>query len=186
MSGRSISLSRPRSLLVLLLMVLAACTRVPDRTAISPFSPLPSPIMPTKSSDAQTEVLIIENEGEVCFTGCPQCQELRAHFRPEGCFSSSCTRILEQFGEVTVDQSAFAIRFHTRFILDRRLPGQFGCTGDCGGGRSVEFDLGFLERGRYSVWLGDSKVGDLNVPPDTPTNRDVAGIRAICFGESGQ
>lgn len=36
---------------------------------------------------------------------------------------------------------------------------------DCGGGGSIEFRIGDIERGTYSIRLGDTQLGIIEVPP---------------------
>jgi hypothetical protein len=123
-------------------------------------------------------VTILENAGQICFREFdPSTHELRGAFRPKGCFSSSCTLPLEQKAEVQLDDRQFAIRFTTRFVLKDtaiRAP-EAACTADCQGGGTANFKISSVKDGNYTIWLGDRKLGNLEVPPNLSQD--------ICFGE---
>ncbi len=114
-------------------------------------------------------ISVIENEGTIYFENLTSSIELIARAHPEGCFSSSCTRPLEQSGSVRIDTERFALHFETQFVLQRDIGG--ACTADCGGGGHIEFRIGDVERGVYTVWLGHKKLGQLEVPLRGSTQR---------------
>lgn len=138
-------MSRPghflkESLILLLVLVLSV--------ACSPFS---------------SRITVVENEGTIHFDNRQNSTELIALVQPEGCFSSSATQPLEQSGTVRVDTRQLTLRFETRFVLRRSLEGG---TLDCGGGGYIEFYIGDVEPGVYTIWLGSRRLGQLKVPPD--------------------
>jgi hypothetical protein len=122
--------------------------------------------------------IVVENSGQICFRPCDECRTLQATFRPAGCFSSSCTRDVQQFGDVRVDQESFKIQFRTRFVaIDPLGPGVHACTADCYK-PSTEFWIGHVRVGTYSIWLGEKEVGELPVPPVSLTGKP------ICFTDN--
>ncbi len=149
-------------------VALTGCVPSPNTTFVSP---LPG------------DAIVIQNEGYICFHEFENSLEVRGYFNPKGCFSSSCTRPIQQTVDIKVDTTRFAIQFNTLFVLidpyavQGKPRGSYVCTEDCGGAGSVQFDIGDLERGTYSVWLGERNLGQISFPPDTITRRD------ICFGE---
>jgi hypothetical protein len=126
-------------------------------------------------------VVIIENAGLICFkeydaiTG-----KMAGTFVPQGCFSSSCTRPLEQTVKADLDKGQGTIKFNTKFVLldtTVRTTGAPACTADCSGGGEVSFQLANVMTGTYTVTLGDQTMGSLDVPPV------FSEIEGICFGE---
>jgi hypothetical protein len=109
-----------------------------------------------------TRTVVVENRGTIYFDNLENSTTLRAHASPEGCFSSSCTLPLEQSGNVKIDPQSFTLHFETRFVLRQQLRGV--CTADCGGGGSVAFEIGEVEPGVYTVWLGSKRLGQLQIP----------------------
>lgn len=161
------------------LSLLVACSSPPPPTPIpSPSSvlrsPLPSPtVLPAG-------VLVVENEGQVCFRTCDNCGEMEASVVPKGCFSSSCDLVLDQSGGVEVDRTAKALRFRARFvILDISHSGTVQtCSADCNN-RFVSFYDHNIEFGTWSVWLGETKLGDVTVTFRGPTNQI-----SVCVGDN--
>ncbi|GEM_PF-1947480 len=154
--------------LIFVLVALAGCGSTSTTTFVSP---LPS------------DAIVVENEGRICFHEFENSLEVQGYFVPRGCFSSSCTRPIQQTVHIQVDTAQFALRFNTRFVLidpyaaQGKTRGSYRCTEDCDGAGSIQFEIGDLERGTYSVWLGERNLGQISFPPDTITGRD------ICFGE---
>lgn len=144
------------------------CASTPNNTFVSP---LPS------------NAIVIQNEGYICFREFENSLEVQGYFIPKGCFSSSCTRPIQQTVDIKIDTAQFALRFDTLFVLidpyaaQGKPRGSYACTEDCGGAGSIQFEIGDLERGTYSVWLGERNLGQISFPPSTITGRDV------CFGE---
>jgi hypothetical protein len=124
-------------------------------------------ILSVACSPFSSRTFVIENKGTIYFDNFENSTELRAHVSPEGCFGSSCTLPIEQSGHVKVDAQRRALHFESRFVLRQDLTG--GCTQDCGGGGSVAFDIGDVEPGIYTVWLGSKRLGQLQVPPPPST-----------------
>jgi len=131
-------------------IILVGCTQAPNGTFVSP---VPS------------GAVVVQNEGYICFTEFDNSLEVRGYFTPRGCFSSSCRRPVQQTVDVQVDTTQFAIRFNTRFVVidpyaaQGALRGSYVCTDDCGGAGDIQFNIGDVERGTYSVWLGERNLG---------------------------
>jgi hypothetical protein len=109
---------------------------------------------------------IYDDKGQVCFQRSPLgSSAIKASISGVGCFSSSCTEVLERKGDVKIDAANLALKFSSRFVVrpihERRL-----CTADCGGAGIVWLDIETLPAGVYSVWLGKQQVGTLSVPID--------------------
>ncbi len=154
----------------LLCMGVTACIRMPDPNVQSPLA------LPLANK-------VVENAGELCFqppwqqTGAfvaiTKGSELAATISP-GCFSSSCTEVVEQTGVMRIDQVRHAFYFQSRFRLLADLgmdnSGQQvrTCTMDCGGGGSLVFNRIYFNEGIYSIWWGDKKVGEMSVPSTAP------------------
>jgi hypothetical protein len=125
------------------------------------------------------KTVTIDNEGMVCFQAyCPNCGPIEGSFRPKGCFSSTveCTEVREQSIQVTVDREEKTIRISTHYIIvDYKL--SQACNRDCSGVRPLRFDLA-IPSGTYTVWLGDTEMGTINMPLGFEKDR------SICFGDS--
>lgn len=160
--------------LFLLIIWISACATVP------PATPTPSATsVPDATPTLPDSTTIIENAGQICFRAFDNStKELRGVFSPTGCFSSSCTLPLEQRVDVKLDDSQFAIRFTTRFVLKDttvRVPEPRTCTADCNGGGTIDFKISGVKGGNYSVWLGNRELGSLEIPPKFPS------AEGICF-----
>lgn len=135
------------------------------------------------NSTEQTGPIVVENQGQICFNESENSLEAWGVFKPKGCFSSGCTRPLQQKIDIRVDTTQFTIHFETRFTLIDPLAakgfqkGSYECSADCGGAGEIHFDLGDVERGSYAIWLGSRKLGQISFPPEVITGQD------ICFGE---
>ncbi len=146
---------------------------------VSPTAtPTPTIIPPTASPTPIKKVFVIEDEGEVCIQ--PHGEfAITAIIYPKGCFSSSCTVVLEKSGDMKVDQGNRTIRFHSRFVGTYDMGDKSTirvCSGDCGGLRSVTCELTYLSQGTYTIFLGDKELGQLMVPIRIPE-------QGKCFGE---
>ncbi len=137
----------------------------------------------TDAPQLSGDPLAIQNEGYICFREYDDALHVEGYFIPKGCFSSSCTRPIQQSVDIKVDTTRFTIRFNTLFVvidpfaaqgLER---GSYACTEDCAGAGIIKFVIGDVDRGTYAVWLGERNLGQISFPPDTITGRD------ICFGE---
>jgi hypothetical protein len=155
-------------------VALAGCAPSPDRTDATDA---------TDASPLSGDPLYIQNEGYLCFSEYADALLARGYFIPKGCFSSSCTRPIQQSIDIKVDTASFAIRFNTLFVVidpfaaQRLQRGSYACTEDCGGAGIIKFEIGDVERGNYTVWLGERNLGRISFPPETITGRD------SCFGE---
>lgn len=93
--------------------------------------------------------VVIENEGLVCFRYPRNLHRLQGRFHPKGCFSSSCTEVVEDTLHVELDADQFAIRLTTNFVLmDPHSTEPHLCTTDCGGADSVYFSQYLRQLGR--------------------------------------
>ena len=75
-----------------------------------------------------------------------------------------------------LDSDLSRFTFHASFLIERTPARSF--TGDCEGGGEMSFELGDVEAGVYSIWIGDEEVGKLHIP--SPRARNPS---PICFGE---
>jgi hypothetical protein len=114
--------------------------------------------------------MTLENRGEICFRVDDQGGML-ASVSPEGCFSTTCTRQVQKVGKVIIDHQHFELRFETRFVLAEASRFPLPCIDNCSGGGTIDFNLGMLEVGDYSVWHGEERVGTLMVFSGLPTPR---------------
>ncbi len=128
----------------------------------------------TWATSRQGPLPVIVNSGIVCFRPSTIPNELLAYITA-GCFSSSCTRVLEKSGDAHLDTRQSVIQFSTRFVLQRLdfPPGSRGCTADCGGGGMLEFNLMDVPPGTYEARLGAKSVGKLSVPLQIATDQQV-------------
>lgn len=121
------------------------------------------------------EAITVENAGQICLEMAHL--EVKGHFTPQGCFSSSCTQPLEQYIDVRVLLQEKKICFMTHFVLfDPNGPEPHLCTDDCNGAGSFYFDIGNVDSGTYSIWLGESNLGTVIIPFDSVQTQDT------CFG----
>jgi hypothetical protein len=112
--------------------------------------------------------IIVENRGEICFR-VDENGNMIASVSPEGCFSTTCTRQVQQVGKVVIDDRDFELRFETRFVLAEASRFPLPCIDNCSGGGRIDFNLGMLEVGDYFVWHGEERVGKLMVFSGLPT-----------------
>jgi hypothetical protein len=114
--------------------------------------------------------MIVENLGEICFR-IDDVGDMIASVSPKGCFSPGCTHQVQKVGKVVVDRWNFELSFETRFVLTETSRFPFPCMDDCSGGGTIDFNLGMLDVGDYSVRLGDENIGKLMVFSGLPTPR---------------
>jgi hypothetical protein len=114
--------------------------------------------------------MTIENRGEICFW-LDEVGDMMASISPEGCFSTSCTHQVQKVGKAVVDKQDFELRFEALFVLAETSRFPLPCIDNCSGGGTIDFNLGMLEVGDYSVWLGDENIGKLLVLSGRPTPR---------------
>lgn len=108
---------------------------------------------------ANAQLLI--NKATVCFDNKGAKGLVRGHVAPIGCFSSSCTRVIERQVSLGVNSRTGEIRIATRFLLERT--GAKICTADCGGGGRSTFDYRFFAPRVYKVIMGNKQVGTLDL-----------------------
>lgn len=105
--------------------------------------------------------IILENEGYICFEEYENSLEVRGFFIPKGCFSSTCTRPIQQDIGIQVDTTNMQFRFDTRFVLidpyaaSGKPGGSYECSADCDGAGRIQFEIGDVDRGTYTIWLGE-------------------------------
>jgi hypothetical protein len=163
-----------RRLLVLFFLLtdlLTACS-----AATPTLTPTPSP----SSTPPLRKVWTIENAGKICFREYNlSTRELSGVFRPQGCFSSTCTRRQEEKIDAEMNGSQMELRFLTRVVvldIATHTPQEQVCSADCNSD-DIAFKFADVATGTYTVMLGDQELGKLEVPP---AFKEVEGI---CFGE---
>ena len=112
--------------------------------------------------------LSVVNRGEICFRIDEQ-GDMLASVVPDGCYSTTCTRQVQQVGKVMLDRRGFEIKFETRFVLAETSRFPFPCIENCAGGGRIDFNLGMLDVGDYSLWHGEEEVGELMIFSGRPT-----------------
>ena len=95
-----------------------------------------------RSTPLFSGTVTLRDKGRVCFQKSPQDSAIiKASVSGAGCFSSSCTEILERTGEIKIDTGKSVIQFNSRFVV-RDISESVGlCTLDCGGAGSIWFDI---------------------------------------------
>jgi hypothetical protein len=140
---------------------------------------LPACAIPRRESGTATPPLKIkrtriEDAGQVCFMGGPNSVAVRGSFAPRGCYSTSASRPLEQTLSLKVDPDQLRIEFHTSFLIETML-GVIQTT-DCSSEGTISFNVGEVDAGVYSIWIGNRNVGKLSLP-------STGGTDDRCFGE---
>lgn len=110
--------------------------------------------------------VVRENEAVVCFR-----REMHgaypaivARVTTLYCLSSSCTERFVQQAHIDVHEQGRVILVTSKFIYrDTRVNG-VQCTADCSGGGVVTVPLGDILPARYTVWIGDRRAGEIDVP----------------------
>ncbi len=142
--------------LLLSIGLLAACSPGTPKSAAG------LPALPSLPGGA----IVQENLGRICFQTASVSTQVQGQILPVGCYSSACTRPVQQVYALDLDETQRQLRFQSRFVLQNLAYNQpLACTRDCTGGGSMSFDLGDLQPGAYSVWLGDLNLGQFQVPP---------------------
>lgn len=140
----------------------------------TPMTTVPTPL-PTLSNSR-----IIENEGVVCFNEYANSSEVDGYFRPRGCFSSSCWQLVEKSLIVRVVEDQQQLRFYSRVTVKdfSMINGEHvACTADCSNVGEIQFSLSNVPRQKYSVWLGNQRMGEFaNTPKEVTTSTS-------CFGQ---
>jgi hypothetical protein len=105
------------------------------------------------------------NQDQVCIQPpVPGSAVIRFSIGGVGCYSSSCTEVFWRRGDLKVDLENHALRLSSIFVVRPRIEAERACTADCGGAGVIWFELQSLPAGSYAIWLGDQKLGDLQVP----------------------
>ena len=136
--------------------------------------------------DSRAEVCQVANTGQVCFQPCQDCRRIEVNIEPSWRGSSSCTQVLSMSGTVRVDESSRSLHFETQYLirLADRGPTPIACSADSAplpaiqfgvGPRGLEHTLG-QPSGEYRVWLGDSEIGAVLLPP---VGRDL--LNTVCL-----
>jgi hypothetical protein len=150
------------ALLMMVLAMLPACAAFQGKSG-------------TATPSLKTKLTRLEDRGQVCFRdGGLNSTAVLGTFRPAGCYSSSASRPLEQSLSVKLDADRFRIEFHTSFLVETIL--DVIHTTDCGGAGEMSFEIGDVEPGVYSIWIGNKRVGELTLP-------STGGAGNLCFGE---
>ena len=144
--------------------------------------PAPTPESPTAQiTRTPRQPLLVIDAGEVCFYAFNEVSRVLAgEFKPRGCYSSSCTQVLEQDVRASVDDGSRTLRFKSRFVLlDTTVttPEAIPCTADCDGGGRIPFLIGGVTGEKYSVLLGEESLGELTV---SEVGR---AYNPVCLGE---
>jgi hypothetical protein len=122
-------------------------------------------ILPQRPTQAGT----VEDWGKVCFW---QDQDgIYGSISPKGCYSSTCTRIVQQAGTAVVNLQGQAIALTGRFVLASTSRFPLPCSGDCLGGGAVQFRIDGLIPNDYEVWFGDQRLGQVKIFSGLPTPR---------------
>ena len=82
------------------------------------------------------------------------------------CASSSCTQRYLNFADAWVSDLTRSIHLNSKFVYQRNPDPSARCTADCGGVGYQTIPIGPLTRGKYSVWLGTTWVGEIEVRTD--------------------
>lgn len=91
---------------------------------------------------------------------------------PQGCFSSSCTKIHEASCSA-MEATGNVVQLNGTFCLEG-IPSE-GCTADCNGGGFANCELSTLAAGTYTATLGA-----LQITFDVPSNLPLGGV---CIGQ---
>ena len=82
---------------------------------------------------------------------------------PKGCFSTSCTEIMQQVGTATVDIQDKAINIQTHFVLNEISGFPLPCADNCSGGGNIIFTLNNLIPDQYKIFYGAEVVGEVDI-----------------------
>ncbi len=115
---------------------------------------------------------VIENHGSVCFypeqSGGQPTGRVQVQVYSSGCYSSGCSLVYDRRGQMYIDPAAMRIQLFSRFAVKRLGSSLLGanclCTLDCGGAGILKFETEALQKGVYTVYLGDSRLGSLTIP----------------------
>lgn len=166
--------------LLWVLTLLAACGREPGAAQVANFEAAPTSTgqvqeiatIAATPTFAIGATFVVENRGAVCF------QSSDVTVRPGSgadgvCFSSSCTEVIERGGTVRVDPATSTIYVTSRFVV-QNVPGveeeMISCTEDCSGAGELLLEGEPLAQGLYTVWHGDTLLGELDIRSETSGN----------------
>jgi hypothetical protein len=121
------------------------------------------------TSNATATAIVRANGGRICMTGYDEANStLRGYAEAAGCYSSSCPYNVAGRITGTVSGEAPGLRFDSRFELtDPAQPGDpiRVCTADCGRAPRLPYTItGVLTNTRYSVYLGEQRIGEYLAP----------------------
>ncbi len=121
-----------------------------------------------------TNAIVRENQGSICFETIQGTTILEASISSGDCLPSNCTLTVQEVGSVNIDKDLYELKFQSRFIMiDPYWPKEHSCFADCGGGGRVTLNIGSVEKGIYSVWLGDTKLGEILIPLSPARNGSI-------------
>jgi hypothetical protein len=111
----------------------------------------------------------IADWGQICFW---QDQDgIYGSISPKGCYSSACTRIVQQAGTAVVDFDRQTIALTARFVLAKTSRFPLPCSDDCLGGGVIQFRIDSLIPNDYDVWFGGQRLGQVKIFSGRPTPR---------------
>lgn len=159
--------------LMMLMLLLVGCLGV---------GPNHEPTSAVAITVTSSQPLLIQDAGRICFyTYDAAIGKLEGKFQPRGCYSSSCTRILEQSMTTSVDEQTGALRLKSTFVLlNTRVisPEHRECTADCDGGGAAPVVFERLTGERYTVFLGTESLGEIALAEVNRANQPVClGVR---------
>ena len=79
------------------------------------------------------------------------------------CLSSSCTDVYLREANVFVSQLTYSLHFNSRFAFRDYARERRACTADCSAVQGFYLQLGPLAPGLYSVWLGTTWLGQIEL-----------------------
>lgn len=121
--------------------------------------------------------IALDNVGTTCFYA-HSISGLRIEAgaeHPDICMSSSCKVVLEQNHDFIVNQEKRTIQLTWHVIAQEQFiveGAHIGCSADCARLENWAMETENLTEGEYTVWIGDSAVGTIQVPLQEPS---------ICF-----
>ena len=107
------------------------------------------------------------NAAEICFSQLRVSgPSLSVFVKSSTCASSSCTERYGTFGDAWVNDLTRSIHFNSKFVYGRARDPNLLCTADCAGAGHITVFVGPITPGKYSVWLGTTWVGEIEVRVD--------------------
>jgi len=107
------------------------------------------------------------NEATICFSQFRISDtSMSVNVQSATCLSSSCTQRYLTFADAWVSDLTRSIHFNSKFVYQPNPDPNARCTADCGGVGYQTVPIGPLTPGKYSLWLGTTWVGELEVRTD--------------------